>query len=270
MSLPANATPARFAGAGALGQINTDWLTIAATCTPASWSDAAPHLAQSHTLADVLVAIATSTGEATDAILHTLLSAHHNGDTVAGRVLLQTMLGSVRRLMHTARYRRLDDPASSALEAMWHSIASYPLRRRRSVAANLALGALKHLHSCAEHELPAGDLLDVHIHREQVSGRIAPTPPDPKDEVTRLLAWALDSGTLTSDEVSLLARTYLTDTDPAGAQTSPAAIRERQRRVEEALADEHGITRSAIRHRRRNLVAKLAAAVNSHIDTLPF
>lgn len=75
-----------------------------------------------------------------DGALSALLSDTSAGDQLAGRVVLQTMLGKIVRMVSR------DDTATSDdyVVAMWCRIRTYPLATRpRRVAANLALDTLK-------------------------------------------------------------------------------------------------------------------------------
>lgn len=133
-----------------LGRLHYEWQTELAHRPAADpdgtpWALGHPTLAGPHTLEGLLAVISASEGEDTDAVLHALLCLAHDGRTDAARTVLQTMLPTVRRQGLTARYRRLEDPLSCAGAAMWTAIATYPLRRTRAVAANLALEALHHL-----------------------------------------------------------------------------------------------------------------------------
>lgn len=248
--LTANARPADYVRSGYLGHLNADWVGLADTFAPPSWAAACPLLLDAIDLGEVLVVLGTSPAAGQDAILHTLLTLHHQGDELAGRVVLQTMLGSVQRLILTARYRRLDDVAACAVEAMWSAIAAYPLRRRASVAANLSLEALSALQKATQAPLPAGELLEHQIHREQLCGRLeAGSGPDPSEEAARALAWAYDQGVLDRDEVALLARTYLGETRPSSAE----------------LAVEYGVSDVTLRKRQSRAVSKLATAVSDRL-----
>ena len=91
-----------------------------------------------------------------DAALWRLLAAQQAGDTLAGRIVLQALLGKLVRFALSDADASLDD----YLAAAWERIATYPLTTRRSsVAANLALDTLKA------------------VKREQ--RRAAPPPPGP-------------------------------------------------------------------------------------------
>lgn len=249
--LTANARPGDYVRSGYLGHLNADWVGIAGTFTPPAWASSCALLAETVDIGEVLTAISLAGPTGQDEILHALLTLHHDGDQLAGRVVLQTMLGSVQRLILTARYRQLEDIAACAVEAMWSAIAAYPLRRRVSVAANLSLEALSALQKATEAPLPAGDLLEHQIHQEQLSGRLeGGSAADPAEEAARALAWAYDQGVLDQEEVRLLALTYLSESRPSSAE----------------LAAEYGVSDVALRKRQSRAVAKLAAAVSNRLS----
>lgn len=249
--LTANARPGDYVRSGYLGHLNADWVGIADTFTPPTWGRSCAQLEEAVDLGEVLTAINRAAAAGQDTILHALLTLHHDGDEVAGRVVLQTMLGSVQRLILTARFRQLEDIAACAVEAMWSAIANYPLRRRVSVAANLSLEALSALQKATQAPLPAGELLEHQIHREQLCGRLEPdSAADPAEEAARALAWAYDQGVLDQEEVRLLALTYLSENRPSSAE----------------LAAEYGVSDVALRKRQSRAVAKLAAAVSDRLS----
>lgn len=118
--------------------LNDDWadLACAGVPMPASWRSGCAELGEESELAGVLDAVRRSP----DAVLLALLRLHAEGDALAGRAVLQTMLGKLVRMA----VRDPDHPFADYLAAMWERIATYPVdRRRRSVAANLALDSLK-------------------------------------------------------------------------------------------------------------------------------
>ena len=93
-------------------------------------------LAGCRTLDDILELIRADA----DPVLLALLESAVDGDTLAGRVVVQSMLP---KLITMAR-RDPDHELTDYVSWMWLVLSSYPLaRRRRRVAANLALDTLK-------------------------------------------------------------------------------------------------------------------------------
>lgn len=247
----ANARPADYVHATCIGRLNHEWSSTLAH-TPAPWQ--LPTDSTVETLQQALEAISDATDP--DPLLHRLLQLHHDGDAAAGRLLLQTMLGSAHRLSRTARGRGLADGEADAVAAMWTAIATYPLHRTQRVAANLALEALAALQKALSIDLPASDDLEDLAHWEQSCGRLSGTHgPSASEEAAEALLWALDHRVLTKDEVALLTSIYITSDRATSAdlaqihRLSPAALRQRQHRAVRKLATavraEHGTADAA-------------------------
>lgn len=231
---------------GVLGQLNAEWTScLWGQAVPAAWSRASA-LAPFSTLQDVIDAISRATsGSATDDILHALLTAHRSGDPVAGRVVLQTMLGKVARTAHTARNRGIVDQDEAALAGMWGAIHTYPLHRVTSVAGNLALDAL--------HQVEQRTIQEVAVPQEWLTEAGAAQPAGTTDDgfdvvLIQTLTWAAAHGALTTAEIKLLALAHL--------QTSGGFVA----RMTE-LADEMGVTFRCLQQRHQRAVTRLAAAV---------
>lgn len=247
----ASALPRDYIRPGLLGRLNHEWATAwADQPVPTHW----PPLTAAHTCQGLLTDTTTATPSRADAILLALLRLHRDGDHRAGRVVLQVMLGSAGRLVHTAERRELDDPASAAVEAMWATIATYPLHRHHAVPANLALNALAALPRSAPVPIPT---LNPHQDPNPSTGH--PATPLPGldggiaaqiDEATSLLRWAHRHHVLDQPETTLLARTYLADPSPTST----------------ALARRYGVPPATLRKRQSRAVAKLAAAVTSRLN----
>ena len=78
-----------------------------------------------------------------DEVLRPLLVEAHQGDALAGRVVLQALLGRLVGMARRDREAGVDDYVA----ALWCVLASYPLARRPArIAANLALDTLKTVH----------------------------------------------------------------------------------------------------------------------------
>ncbi|GAA3565623.1 hypothetical protein GCM10022197_21880 [Microlunatus spumicola] len=103
------------------------------------WADGSVELAGCARPSDVLDRVA----RAPDVVLGWLLAYAAGGDDLAARVVLQALLPKVVRMAAVDPRAEVDDYVA----AMWCSVAAYPLvRRPTSVAANLALDALKAVH----------------------------------------------------------------------------------------------------------------------------
>ena len=125
---------------GIIAALNADWSRLvadpAAGRACAGWSLGAPVFAGALTPDVVLDRIEA----APDQALGVLLAAVRDGDVLAGRVVVQTMLGKMVRMARVDRSATVDDYVA----ALWCVIGTYPLATRpRRVAANLALDTLK-------------------------------------------------------------------------------------------------------------------------------
>ncbi len=138
-----------------VGDLNTEWDLLTGTEEVAGWARRHPALRGCVDLPDVLAAVRADP----DAVLGALLGESAAGSTLAGRTVLQAMLG---KIVLMARH----DPVvgtSAYVAAMWERIRTYPLERRpRHIAGNLALDARK-------------------LARREVVGdrRVTPWPPGP-------------------------------------------------------------------------------------------
>lgn len=118
-----------------LTALNAEWAELARQPPPRAWRTESA-LRGIATLAEVLHTVRANP----DAALLALLRRQAAGDVLAGRCVLQAMLGKLVRLAVADPVAVLDD----YLAAAWERIATYPVDRRPCrVAANLALDALK-------------------------------------------------------------------------------------------------------------------------------
>lgn len=118
--------------------LNADWqlLQVANAETVQRWSRDHAVLTSCHTLDDVLAAVRI----APDPTLAALLMRDAAGEELAGRAVLQAMLGKVVRMAGCDPRASVDD----YIAAMWCRIRTYPLADRPvKIAANLALDVLK-------------------------------------------------------------------------------------------------------------------------------
>jgi hypothetical protein len=123
----------RYAGLGPA--LNADWNRIREAAPPDGWRRTAA-LDGCHTLDDVLAQVR----RCPDGVLGALIGLCGDGDELAGRTVLQAMLGKLIRLARSDPYATLDDYVT----AMWLRIRTYPLVERPvRIAANLALDTMK-------------------------------------------------------------------------------------------------------------------------------
>lgn len=121
-----------------IDELNTDWddLKAGRQDEVLRWAAAHPALARCRDLGSVLAAVRDDA----DAVLSALLAENSEGSELAGRVVLQAMLGKVVKMAS----RDAQGTASDYVVALWCRIRNYPRQERPvKIAANLALDALK-------------------------------------------------------------------------------------------------------------------------------
>ena len=267
-------TPARRTATTTLaGRLNREWTHLvagpAAAAALSRWERACPLLSGLGTLDDVLSLLADADATARDAVLLALIEAAQAGDALAGRTVLQTMLGKAVRVAGTVARRDdvrgdQEEALARAVAALWQAIATYPVARRPArVAANLALDTVavaQRGHTGSSHfrrsyrELPVAD---VGIARPAVQHDEGPDDVrGPVDaQVLTVLAWAVRAGVLDLDDAQLLVRVYGLDENDR-----PADGR--------AIAQQAGLTWPALRQRCRRLARRIgAAAVDAGIGS---
>lgn len=245
---------------GVVGALNCEWAHLAAAPTRTGdtrWGDLQPALAGLDTLGQIREALSREhDGPRTDEILHALLTLHAQGFPLAGRTVLQAMLGRTTRLSWTARRRQLLDHAETAVAAMWAAIDAYPLRRVHKVAANLSLEALHMLETNALDEVPANpQTIAEQVHDAQERHRY----PDPTDTIYQsavdTLLWANQTGALTRGEIELLARMHLADDAPDATLVTVAA--------------ELALPYETVRKRYQRAIRRLAHAIHTSMTEAP-
>lgn len=243
-------------------QLNVEWAALG--CSPSStaaaekWGHSRPVLAGATSPEELRARIAGPDVAARDAVLLALLELAQAGDVLAGRTVLQAMLGKAVRVAASAARRAefggdQQEAMSCAVAALWQVIQAYPVARRPSrVAANLALDTValvqrghtgSSLRRRAMPDLPTADIRAVAEdgQLEQVASEAADA------ELFVLLAWAVRCRILTLPEAQLLVRVYAVD-----APGQPADVR--------AIAAQEGISWGALRQRCHRLARRLRAA----------
>lgn len=236
-------------------KINSEWRRLAIRPTPAAW--AMPTGWPRSSLGDVLDALTWSRRHdpaSADAVFIELLTRNLDGDELAGRLVLQVMIGrAIKLARQTHRPGRsgirgdLSQLMSAAVHALWNSIATYPVcRRRRKVPVNLCMDALRHFLALIDEpwlEVTDAQPLDA---LEPMFARHAPAPAV---ELLDTLRWAVETKSITSDEASLLTRVYCPKPGhPGGAL---------------AVSRELGIQPTTVRQRCSRAASRLASAVRS-------
>jgi hypothetical protein len=265
--------PQRSSPENLVGRLNLEWaqLSVASTSTAAvaTWEAASPALSGTGSLENVLSRIWQADAAARDEVLLALLELSRSGDQLAGRTVLQAMLGKAVRVAAIAAARPdlrgdQEEAVACAVSSLWLVIATYPLARRRCrVAANLALDTVALVqrgHTGSSHfrrtypETPFADVRsagDRVRQEEEETDRRGPVDA----ELFSLLAWAVRNRVLNLDEARLLIRVYTVD-----EQGRPGDAR--------AVAEQEGLTWVALRQRCHRLARRVrTAAIAAGIST---
>jgi hypothetical protein len=264
-STPTRGAAARHISSSLAGQLNREWAQLVAAPTssaaPGRWASTCPALIGVRTLDDVLALIAGADGPARDAVLLALVGRAQSGDALAGRTVLQTMLGKAVRVAGTVAGRDdvrgdREEALNRAVAALWQAIATYPVARRPArVAANLALDTVaiaQRGHTGSSHcrrscrEVPVADVATVRPaarHDQGPDGLRGPADA----ELLTLLAWAVRRKVVDLDEARLLLQVYGVD-----EHGRPADAR--------AVAEQAGLSWPALRQRCRRLARRIGAA----------
>lgn len=229
-----------------LDTLNAEWCSLATSrpCGPTgiAWASITPLLQVQQVGELVQMLTDGSRGpQQCDELLWPLLKLAVEGDELAARTVLQAMLGVFSRLGHRARLRGLDDPAETALEALWSAILTYPLHRRQRVAANLAGEALGMLPMADHHLEPR----PAPVHEDSPAQEAQ--APD-TEEAAALLLWARRHRVLNAAELELLTEVYMHGTPSA------------------AVATAQGLSDVATRKRLSRATSKLARAVRVRLE----
>ena len=257
--------PWRTSPDSVVGRLNLEWARLSVApesmAAVAGWGATSPALSDANSLEGVLSRVWQADVAARDEVLLALLQLSQEGDRLAGRTVLQAMLGKAVRVAACAADRPdvrgdQEEALACAVGSLWVVIATYPLARRRSrVAANLALDTVALVqrgHTGSSHfrrtypETPFADVRSAgqtgYRHLEQVD-RHAPADA----ELFNLLAWAVRNGVLALDEARLLIRVYTVDD-----RGRPGDAR--------AVARQQGLTWPALRQRCHRLARRLGTA----------
>ncbi|MBB5787194.1 hypothetical protein [Jiangella mangrovi] len=245
----------RRSDASLVGQLNAEWSRLGADprteSVVAGWAARHPELTGCLALGDVELAVAGADGEQADRILLALLRLTRAGDSLAGRTVLQLMLGKAVRIA-MARAGRDTRPSleHTAVAALWTTIATYPIERRPArVAANIAMETLRAVTTELTHQLS-----ETPTSPDVLAADLAPLPPSSRTtadhELLNLLTWAVDEGTITAADATLILDIY---TPAPGTDGGSAA------------AERHGLSWPAARQRASRAVRKVAAHVRADV-----
>ncbi len=218
-------------------RLNTEWMHLcerpSATAEVLTWHTTQPALADIAGLDDLAAAHRSDR----DGVLLALLVLHQEGSTLAGRALLQLMLGKLISITRHARvtsydrYHAYDERAAATVAAFMSMAATYRPTGSNIYAA-LFLHTLKQIarpEPFAD-EIPASDYLDQ-------APDVAEHSLDSDLSAPALLLWAVANDVINELDRTLIQRAYLEKTDcdlaaiAAEFDLTPAALRQRLSRA---------------------------------------
>lgn len=199
--------------------LNAEWDRLRCEAVPDRW-----RLAGVATLDHVLQAVRSSPDES----LGRLIAAQASGDSLAGRVVLQAMLGKLILMAARDAAHSIDDYVTEC----WVRIGTYPLQRRpRRIAANLAWDTRRAVRADASAELPSDLTVMPHV-------------PSAEPTVSSVLSAAVDSGLIDAGTARCLYAVYGLGlpSHEAGQRLriSPALVRWRNAKAIRRLAPHAG------------------------------
>ena len=179
-----------------------------------------------------------------DPVLGALLIEVSLGDQLAGRVVLQALIGRMVRMAQRDPRASIDD----YLARLWSAIGSYPLERRRArIAANLSLDTLKAV--CRERRWMGRGEVTLRPSSESLEEQLPPAglggsrygSPQPVDvEVRRVLEAGARLGLIDDSALALLRTVYVDGMTSIEAglrfNTSAGMVRARCSKVVRELA----------------------------------
>lgn len=228
--------------------LNEEWSQLCNSTQTASkfgaWRGAEPALSPVSGLEDLPRAVRADA----DGVLGALVRLAQSGEVLAGRAVVQLMLGKVVLMAQSQRRCHVDfaDAVSRVVAAMWEQIMSFPIATRsRRIASNLALDTLKQVTESAARDCaaPVG-VDDEELERDRSCDDGVPAGIELLDVLVRATA----RGVITKEDARLLAKVYIQSDYRAGAE----------------VAQELQMSRTDLRKRCSRLTLRLRA----HADAL--
>jgi DNA-directed RNA polymerase specialized sigma24 family protein len=177
--------------------------------TVSRWAGRHDALATGRSFDDVLSAARLYS----DPVLGALLTEASRGDQLAGRVVLQALIGRMVRMAQRDPRAGIDD----YLARLWSAIGNYPLERRPArIAANLSMDTLKAVSQ--EHRWmgrgdvmlwPSSELLDELLPPAGPDGSRYDSPQPVDMEARRVLEAGILLGLIDDSAVALLRSVYV-------------------------------------------------------------
>ena len=192
---------------GLVDALNTEWGELAGCHRELieGWAEREPVLSGCRSAGDILARIP----QHPDRILRLLIALDHDGVELAGRIVLQTMLGKMVRMAWRDPHAQIDDYISQ----LWFRVRSYPLTERpHRIAANLALDTLKAVQA-EPGRLGRPDEVGGRpygVHSTPASSIRTEHPPAPGTELSaiRVLRVACDLGLIDESTRGILSAVY--------------------------------------------------------------
>lgn len=120
-------------------QLNCEWDTVISDASVSMWADQCPVLVGCWTAGEVLAAVQTDPNQ----VLLFLVEQAQAGNELAGRIVVQTMLGKLVRMSICGRARSVRSAASDLVASLWERIMTLPLTGTlNNIPARLALDTL--------------------------------------------------------------------------------------------------------------------------------
>lgn len=275
---------------GIYARLVEDWVRTcelpSITSNLRKWAKAQPALAGIKSLPELLDTIDSAGAERTDEILLALIHLTHDGQQLAGKVVLQAMLPKLSRMAATATMATTDantmeERRQVGIGVFWDVLTTYPTERRtRRIAGNLALDTLHRLtettRAVAE-ERPVdmtpgwrsphpngeayhgrwqfADDIASEAHADPTGDIVAAKvgdAPDPDGSLLSCVAWGVDVEVISRDEAAMLVRVYAPMPGEDGGH--------------QVVAAQLGIAEPTLRARCSRAVRRLTAAVREHAE----
>lgn len=188
-----------------------------------------------------------------DVLAFALIELARNGHAAADQLLLMAMLPRVVHLTRTSRGLRhlpLRDAQAIALGAMWEAIRVHPIERPRAVLHRLSLDALgivtrTHADAAPDAEWPTAPDELAELREERDTAPSASTLND----LATLLRWGIEIGTVTREDVRVLAAVDLGTPDDRAT-----------------LAESLGVAAASLTRRAHRIRSRLREAVGREIE----
>jgi hypothetical protein len=197
-------------GFGAVGALDQEWRELVRVHrgTVITWAGRHPSFAHCYSLDDILSAAKSHS----DPVLAALLAEVSAGDRLAGRVVLQSLVGRMVRMAQRDPRSGIDD----YLAALWHVINNYPLSRRPvRIAANLSMDTLRAVSRerswpgrGAVRLYPSTESLEKYLEPARLDGGPSDAAPPIDLEAHRVLEASSQLHLIDSAEAALLSSVY--------------------------------------------------------------